>query len=290
MSAKASIRTFLPEQSGSRLFKWVAILTGSKNALKGAGFFIGATLLQFLQFRGALLVLSGFLLAFLLLALLLLPSELGKTRAKTRFKQIFSRNAAINWLSAARFFLFGARDIWFVVALPVYLYEVMDWKFAQVGSFFALWIIGYGIVQASAPALLRRSHAGAGPDSQAALFWSCVLFGLMLLLVGGFYYQPASTTFLIIGLGGFALIFAINSAVHSFLIVNWSEHDRVALNVGFYYMSNAAGRLAGTVLSGLLYQYYSLLGCLIASAVFVAMTALMSMKLKRHRSAAVDTD
>ena len=179
MSAKASIKTLLPEQgSESRLFKWVAVLTGSKNALKGAGFFVGALLLQVLEFRGALAVLSGSLFLVLILTMFLLPSGLGKSKSKPKFSQIFSKSPAINWLSAARFFLFGARDVWFVVALPVYLYDVFHWSFMEVGAYLALWVIGYGLVQASAPRFFRHSHHGTGPDGRTARNWA---FALALL-------------------------------------------------------------------------------------------------------------
>jgi MFS family permease len=169
MSAKASIKTLVPESGAeSQLFRWIALLTGSKNALKGVGFFLGGVLLQTVGFRGALALLAGALLIVLLLTTVLLPKQLGVAKAKAKFTQVFSKSPAINWLSAARFFLFGARDVWFVVGLPVYLVAVLGWSFAQVGGFLALWIIGYGIVQASAPRLIKRSHHGSGPDGATA--------------------------------------------------------------------------------------------------------------------------
>ncbi len=171
MSAKASVKTFFPDnnsqQNASGLFKWIALLTGSKNALKGAGFFLGALLLQVFEFRGALAILSTLLFCVLIISIVLLPARLGQTKNKAKFSQIFSKAPAINWLSAARFFLFGSRDIWFVVALPVYLYAEFNWEFMQVGAFLASWIIAYGVVQASVPKLLRRSHHGKGPDATA---------------------------------------------------------------------------------------------------------------------------
>ena len=280
MSAKASIKTFLPEQSDSKLFKWVAILTGSKNALKGAGFFIGAALLQVVGFQGALLSLAIFLSIFLIASYILLPAELGKSKSKSKFSQIFSKSREINWLSAARFFLFGARDIWFVVGLPVYLYSVFHWSFSQVGSFFAIWIIGYGIVQASAPGLLKRSHAGTGPDAGTAIRWASILLLVCCLLALAMQIEYETPLVLISGLILFAIVFAINSAIHSYLVVAWSDHDKVAMNVGFYYMSNAGGRLTGTVLSGLIYQYFGLTGCLWASCLFIAMTVILSTQFK----------
>jgi len=160
MSAKASVKTIAQDNSGSTLFKWVAVLTGSKNALKGAGFFIGAALLQWVGFRTSLALLAGMLFAVLLVTLWLLPAGVGKMKSKPKFSQVFSKVPAINWLSAARFFLFGSRDIWFVVGLPVFLYETLEWGFTQVGTFLALWVIGYGIVQALSPKLLRRGKNG----------------------------------------------------------------------------------------------------------------------------------
>ena len=160
MSAKASIKTFLPEQADSQLFKWVAVLTGSKNALKGAGFFVGAVLLELFGFQSALLILALLLSLALVAIFMLLPKEVGKLKGKPKFSQVFSTSMSINYLSAARFFLFGARDVWFVVGLPVFLYSVLGWSFTQVGSFLALWVIGYGVVQALAPRLISHSHHG----------------------------------------------------------------------------------------------------------------------------------
>ncbi len=283
MSAKASVKALTKggsEGDGEgRLFKWVAVLTGSKNALKGAGFFIGAALLQWFGFRAAVLILAAMLLAVLVITAILLPSGVGKMKSKPKFSQVFSRVAAINWLSAARFFLFGSRDVWFVVGLPVFLYDVLGWKFMEVGGFLALWVIGYGIVQASAPRLLQRSHHGQGPGGATARFWAFVLMlfpaGMALALQQGW---PADWV-VVTGLLLFGVVFAINSAVHSYLILAYSSHDKVAMNVGFYYMANAGGRLAGTVLSGWAYQVWGLEGCLWWSAAFVLMAALLSLAL-----------
>ena len=288
MSAKASIKTLLPEQGReSILFKWVAILTGSKNALKGVGFFLGALLLQLLEFRGALAVLSVGLLIVLTLTMVLLPSGLGKSKSKPKFTQIFSKSPAINWLSAARFFLFGARDVWFVVALPVYLYAVFHWSFMQVGGFLALWVIGYGLVQASAPNFLGHSQHGSGPDGRTARLWVFALASLPLLIAIALRFEWQPQLVLVTGLILFGAVFAINSAVHSYLIVAWSEHDKVSMNVGFYYMANAGGRLAGTVLSGLIYQTQGLVGCLVWSSLFVITAGLLSMRLPSTSDMAV---
>lgn len=285
MSAKASVKTLLPEQgSESKLFKWVAILTGSKNALKGLGFFIGAFLLQTLEFRGALAVLASSLFLVLVFTMLLLPSGLGKSKSKQKFKQLFSNTATINWLSAARFFLFASRDVWFVVALPVYLYEMFNWSFMQVGSFLALWVIGYGIMQACAPGFLRDSHHGKGPGADTAILWVFILSFVPALIAIALYFDYQPKVMLIAGLALFGAIFAINSAVHSYLIVAWSEKDKVAMNVGFYYMANAGGRLMGTVLSGLVYQTQGLIGCLIWSSLFVLIAGFLSIPLSKSRA------
>lgn len=280
MSAKASVKLMLPRDAHGRLFRWVAVLTGSKNALKGFGFFVGGWLLSLAGFRNALFILAGSLLLVLLVTLVLLPRQLGRSGKKTGFSQLFSRSRNINWLSAARFFLFGSRDVWFVVGLPVYFAAQLGWDNARVGGFLALWVIGYGIIQAAVPALLRKRAGGRGPGADMARFWAFVLVlvpaAIALGLTAGF--DPA--TVLIVGLGLFALVFAINSAVHSFLILAWSQHDQAAINVGFYYMANAGGRLLGTVLSGWVYQTQGLTGCLWWSVGFVLAAAILSLGLR----------
>ena len=279
MSAKASVRIMVTDGGESRLFKWVAILTGSKNALKGGGFFIGAALLQWIGFRGALIVLAGMLLVVLVITAALLPSGVGKMKSKPKFTAVFSKIAAINWLSAARFFLFGSRDIWFVVGLPVFLYEVLGWSFTEVGTFMALWIIGYGIVQASAPRLIRRSHHGQGPGGGTARLWAFVLAFFPAAIALGLHQGWPADIVIVTGLVLFGIVFAINSAVHSYLILAYSDRDKVSMNVGFYYMSNAGGRLTGTILSGWVYQNHGLEGCLWWSTAFVLAAAVLSLTL-----------
>ncbi|MCW8828060.1 MAG: organoarsenical effux MFS transporter ArsJ [Gammaproteobacteria bacterium] len=279
MSAKASVKGLVQDGQESTLFRWVALLTGSKNALKGAGFFIGAALLEWVGFRGALTVLAGMLALVLIITAQLLPAGVGKMKSKPKFAQLFSNIPAINWLSAARFFLFGSRDVWFVVGLPVFLYEVLAWSFTEVGSFMALWVIGYGFVQIAAPKLLRHSRHGRGPGGGSARLWAFVLAlfpaGIALGLQQGW---PADAV-IVTGLLLFGAVFAINSAVHSYLILAYSDHDKVAMNVGFYYMANAGGRLTGTVLSGWAYQHYGLEGCLWFSTIFVLAAAVLSFAL-----------
>lgn len=283
MSAKASVKLMLPSNAQGALFKWVSFLTGSKNAIKGLGFFLGGLLLNVFSFQTALFILAFGLLVLLVATYLLLPKKMGQTKAKVKFKHLFSKSRAINTLSAARLFLFGARDVWFVVALPVYLSAVLNWSHTQVGSFFALWVIGYGIVQANAPRLiksgLRRQAHHKKPDGKTAKVWAFMLF--LVLSVMSFLFAQGSQPELIIivGLIIFAAVFAINSAIHSFLILDYSTQDQVSVDVGFYYMANAAGRLIGTVLSGGVYQIWGLEGCLWWSTGFVLISTLITTRL-----------
>jgi MFS family permease len=279
MSAKATVKTLSAQDEDSKLFKYVAVLTGSKNALKGAGFFVGAALLEWIEFRGALVVLAAMLLLVLIVTVLLLPSGVGKMKSKPKFTQVFSNIAAINWLSAARFFLFGSRDIWFVVGLPVFLYDVLKWDFTWVGGFLAVWVIGYGFVQAMAPKLIRKSHHGHGPGGGTARLWALILALFPAGIAIGLHQGWPADWVLIIGLILLGAVFAINSAVHSYLILAYSDNDKVSMNVGFYYMANAGGRLAGTVMSGWLYQTQGLEGCLWWSSIFVLVTLVLSLGL-----------
>ncbi len=279
MSAKASVKTLATDCSESSLFKWVAILTGSKNALKGAGFFVGAGLLQWVGFRSSLAILAAMLFLVLLITVWMLPSAVGKMKSKPKFIQVFSNIPAINILSAARFFLFGSRDVWFVVGLPVFLYDTLHWQFSEVGAFLALWVIGYGIVQATSPKLLKKRRQGQGPNASSARCWVFALALLPASMAIALQQGWPAGQVLIVGLVLFGIVFAINSAIHSYLILAYSHHDKVAMSVGFYYMSNAGGRLAGTVLSGWAYQTQGLVGCLWWSASFVMMAALVSLAL-----------
>ncbi|VAW95121.1 MFS-type efflux pump ArsJ specific for 1-arseno-3-phosphoglycerate [hydrothermal vent metagenome] len=282
MSAKASVKSLVPDSHINKetvLFRWVAILTGSKNALKGLGFFIGALLLELFEFRAALAILAGSLLMVLFACLLMSPSGIGKSKVKQKFAQVFSKTAAINRLSIARFFLFAARDVWFVVALPVYLYSVLNWSFINVGGFLALWVIGYGVVQASVPKFLRKGSYGKAPNGNTAMRWAFILVIFPVAIAFALYSGFQAELVLVSGLIAFGIVFAINSAVHSYLIVAWSDKDKVAMNVGFYYMANAAGRLTGTVLSGLVYQTQGLVGCLLISSVFIFLAGLFSIRL-----------
>ncbi|MEM6424151.1 MAG: organoarsenical effux MFS transporter ArsJ [Cyanobacteria bacterium P01_D01_bin.128] len=285
MSSKSAIRLVIPQEAQSALFKWVAILTGSKNALKGVGFFLGGLLLSRFGYVNALLIMAGALL-LVLCSSPWLPVGMGKIKAKVKFRQLFSKSPEINSLSAARFFLFGARDVWFVVGLPVFLYGTLNWRFEQVGGFMALWVIGYGIVQSAAPALLKRFGSGKPPQAGTIRFWTSLLTAIPAAIAIALQLgRPAGQT-IIVGLMIFGVIFAFNSAVHSYLVLAYTEDDNVALNVGFYYMANAGGRLAGTVLSGLIFQTFGLVGCLWTSTGFVLLAALVTLTLPNPKSGA----
>ncbi|MBW2473160.1 MAG: organoarsenical effux MFS transporter ArsJ [Deltaproteobacteria bacterium] len=281
MSSKSAIKVLVPEDADSALFKWVALLTGSKNALKGAGFFLGGVLLTWIGFRGSLLVMAGALALVLLATLASLPREIGMAKQKTGFSAILSKSRDINLLSAARLFLFGSRDIWFVVGLPVFLTASLGWSHAEVGSFLALWVIGYGGVQALAPGLLKTVLGGGTPRGGTASAGAFTLAGLTTLIAIGVGLDLSPWLTVVSGLALFGLVFAVNSSVHSYLILAYTESDQAALNVGFYYMANAMGRLVGTLLSGVVFQLAGLAGCLWVSAAFVMAAALLSMKLPR---------
>ena len=283
MSAKSSIKLLVPETQQGTLYRWIAVLTGSKNALKGVGFFLGGALLAGIGFRGSLLVMAAALALIWIASLFLLKKDLGKARAKPKFRELLSKSRTINVLSAARLFLFGARDVWFVVALPVYLSTVFGWDFWQVGGFLALWVIGYGIVQTVAPAITGTMR-GELPDGRAAFIWALLLAGLPAAIALGLGSDASSEAVLLGGLLLFGALFAVNSSLHSYLIVSYAKADGVSLDVGFYYMSNALGRLLGTLLSGWIYQRYGLEACLWISCGFVLLAALISMGLPRRRT------
>jgi predicted MFS family arabinose efflux permease len=279
MSSKSSIKLLVPENAESTLFKWVALLTGSKNALKGAGFFLGGVLLSVLGFAPSLWAMAVALAFVLFVCVLSLPAEMGKAKSKTKFKGIFSKSRDVNVLSAARFFLFGARDIWFVVGVPVFLSVQRGWTFTQVGSFLATWVIGYGIVQSVVPSLLRVWTGGHAPQGRAAQVLAFLLAATTVLIVAMLAAGYPAAVVMLAGLGAFGVVFAVNSSVHSYLILAYSEGDKVAMNVGFYYMANAGGRLAGTLLSGVLYQAAGVMGCLWGSAAFALAAGGLSLLL-----------
>ena len=280
MSAKSSIKLLVPGDRQGTLYRWVAALTGSKNALKGIGFFLGGALLATVGFAAAVAIMAGALLLVWLLSLLLLKRDLGKAKAKPKFREIFSKSRAINLLSAARMFLFGARDVWFVVALPVFLASTLGWDFWQVGGFLAAWVIGYGLVQSFAPHITGRA-TGRLPDGRSASAWAVLLAMVPATMAALLVYGVPAAWVLIVGLTVFGVLFALNSALHSYLIVSYASEDGVSLDVGFYYMANAMGRLRGTVLAGWIFQRWGLAACLASSAALIAVAAAVSVALPR---------
>jgi predicted MFS family arabinose efflux permease len=287
MSSKSSIKLLVPDDAQSLLFKWVALLTGSKNALKGAGFFLGGLLLSLLGFAASLWAMAGGLLLVLMVCVLSLPAEMGKAKGGKSLQGLFAKSRAINVLSAARFFLFGSRDVWFVVGVPVFL-SGLGWGFTEVGSFLAAWVIGYGAIQSIAPALIRAWTGGNAPQARSAQVLAFLLAATMagIVMVLGVAASPALVV--LVGLAIFGVVFAVNSSVHSYLILAFSDGDKVALNVGFYYMANAGGRLVGTLLSGLVYQTAGLAACLWTSAGLALAAGVLSLGLPKKDGGVLD--
>ncbi len=279
MSAKSAVKVLVPAGDDSGLFKWVAVLTGSKNALKGAGFFVGGFLLSALGFRGALGAMAGGVLVVLVLVVGTLPASIGQAKKKPRFAGILSNSSGINRLSLARLALFAARDVWFVVSVPIFLASVLGWSATQVGGFMALWVVAYGGVQSLSPLLLAKATGGRAPGPALASILALGLAGITALIPLGFDFgfQPAAT--MLGGLTLFGVAFALNSSVHSYLVLAYSEADRVSQSVGFYYMANACGRLLGTLLSGVLYQRSGVAASLWGSVALAAAAGIAAMFL-----------
>jgi predicted MFS family arabinose efflux permease len=290
MSSKSAVKLLAPKGQGG-LFRWVALLTGSKNAVKGLGFFLGAALLGLVGFQAAVIGMAALLAAILLLVIWRMPAGLPAGRKDAKFREVFSKNRDINRLSLARLFLFGARDVWFVVGIPIYFYAVLSdgtetgnrAAFFLIGGFMALWIILYGGVQAWAPKLLRAGQNSEDQMLRAARTWVSLLIivpaCLALLVAMTPAPAPWLTATLVLGLLAFGAIFAVNSALHSYLILALTSADRVTMDVGFYYMSNAAGRLLGTLLSGASYQLGGLPLCLAMAALMLLASALATARL-----------
>jgi MFS family permease len=253
-ASKSAIKLTASQASG-QLFKWVAFFTGSKNAMKGIGFFLGGVLLQALGFTHALWAMAALLALVFVGVVGFVPPLMGKSKASKSARELFAKSRAINLLAAARVALFGARDVWFVVGVPVFLYA-SGWNFTMVGAFLALWTIGYGVVQAAAPAIVRRSEDGLTREVPAARAWSALLAAVPLVLAGLVWAQvPQLTSVVVAGLAVFGAAFAVNSSVHSYLILAYAGSEKAAEDVGFYYAANALGRFFGTLMSGLLYQW-----------------------------------
>ncbi|MAP07399.1 MAG: MFS transporter [Rhodopirellula sp.] len=278
MSSKSAVKLLVKgdneAENQTALFKWVAVLTGSKNALKGLGFLLGGVLLSSLGFAASLWAMATVLAIILICAVFMLDADMGRTKAKTKFTQLFAKSCEVNVLSIARFFLFSSRDVWFVVGLPIFLASQLNWGFAGVGAFLAAWVIGYGFVQAFTPKLIRKS-GGVETKARAAQIWGFALAVVSAAMAAAIQVDFHPTATILIGLAMFGVVFAVNSSVHSYLILAYTDSDQVALNVGFYYMANACGRLVGTLLSGVVYLYAGLPGCLWTSTALVV-AALVS--------------
>ena len=277
-ASKSAIKLTAGDASG-RLFKWVAFFTGSKNAMKGIGFFAGGVLLQALGFRESLWAMAALLAGVLAAVLAFVPPLMGKAKASGSARELFARNRGINLLAAARVALFGARDVWFVVGVPVFLYA-SGWTFSMVGAFLAAWTIGYGVVQAAAPAIVARSDDGLSREVPAARLWS----GLIAMVPAVLAVLVAADVdhlewVVVVGLAVFGAAFAVNSSVHSYLVLAYAGSEKAAEDVGFYYAANALGRFAGTLMSGLLYQWGGLSWSLGGSAAMLAACWLVTLAL-----------
>ena len=280
MSSKSAVKLLAPTEGGG-LFRWVAFLTGSKNAVKGCGFLVGAALLALVGFVPSILAMAVVLTAILIDAVLRMPTGLPMGRKDAKFSEVLSKNRNINWLSLARMFLFGARDVWFVVGIPIYFYVVLSdgttsgnrTAFFMIGTFMAVWTILYGAVQGWAPRLLNAASSSPAEIYAKARLWVGLLTFVPAALAALVWLVPTPTPVLtaviVIGLLVFGSIFAVNSALHSYLILSFTDAKRVTMDVGFYYMANAAGRLFGTVLSGVTYQLGGLALCLATAAVLI---------------------
>ncbi len=286
MSSKSAVKFVVGDGA---LFKMVALLTGSKNALKGVGFFVGATLLDAVGYDTALWCLAGVVAVALAAVMAMLNEDIGKSAKKSPLRSILSKSESVNRLSAARVFLFASRDIWFVVALPVFLDEQLGWSYSAIGGFLAAWVIGYGGVQSIAPRLVGTRESGPDADVAGARRWALVLAVVATAIAALVAADVVVTATIIGGLVVFGVAFAVNSSLHSYLILAYSDDDAVATDVGFYYSANAVGRFVGTLLSGLLYLWGGLPVALWGSAVFLAITWLLTLRLPaitsgvRHR-------
>jgi predicted MFS family arabinose efflux permease len=278
-ASKSAIKATSEGGSG-QLFRWVAWFTGSKNAMKGAGFFVGGLLLETVGFRGALWLMASMLAVVLVGVAASLPRTLGKAKAAKSFRELFAKTRAINLMAAARVFLFGSRDVWFVVGLPVFLYS-QGWRYMEVAGFIASWTIGYGLVQAIAPSVIRRGGVGVSREVLEARLWGVVLTAIpvVLAVVLGNTHMERPDLIITIGLCVFGFAFAVISSLHSYLILAYAGSAKAAEDVGFYYAANAGGRLMGILLSGALTQMRGLAACLWGSAAMLAVCLAVTFLL-----------
>ena len=283
MSSKSSVKLLAPDNN-SKLFQWVSFMTGSKNAVKGFGFLLGSLLLTFIGFKSSLFFMAAFLSITLILVLILLKDKLSTTKKDTKFSEVFSKNKNINYLSLGRVFLFGARDTWLVVGLPIFLYSILSdgsiesnhKAFFVIGTFMAGWTVFYGFVQSITPKLVSNNNS----TRKQIEFWASALAVIPLFLILLiFYTQDFLLHITIFVLFVFGFVFAINSSIHSFLILKFTDKNRVTLDVGFYYMSNAFGRLMGTLLSGLSYQYGGFSACVLVATILLFINRISIKKL-----------
>jgi predicted MFS family arabinose efflux permease len=283
-ASKSAIKA-TSQQGAGQLFKWVAWFTGSKNAMKGIGFFLGGALLQFVGFSPALWLMAAMLAVPLVGITLSLPRTLGKAKSSKSFRELFAKTRAINLLAAARVFMFGSRDVWFVVGLPVFLYS-SGWHYIEVAGFLATWTIGYGGVQALAPMVVTRSADGLSREVPAARFWGAALAVIpvaIALMLTTSAWRP--DLIVVVGLAVFGFAFAVISSLHSYLILAYAGSEKAAEDVGFYYAANAGGRLMGILLSGVLTQFGGLPACLWGSAAMLATCMALTLLLPTGRSA-----
>ncbi|NQY59001.1 organoarsenical effux MFS transporter ArsJ [Cognatishimia sp.] len=289
MSAKSAVKVLAPKEGGG-LFRWVAVLTGSKNAVKGFGFLLGAGLLAVAGFQTAVWAMAAVLAAILVGTFVFMPSGLPQGKKSAKFSQVFSSDPNINRLSLARMFLFGARDVWFVVGIPIYFYSVLSdgtvagnrTAFFTIGTFMAVWIILYGLVQGLAPAILKAKDKTTPEVVSAALTWVGALTLIPLAISAAVWVNMSGLVYFVVaGLLLFGFVFAVNSSVHSYLILAFTSEDCVTMDVGFYYMANAAGRLLGTLLSGLSYQAGGLPFCLLTAALMSLASTLATLRLRQ---------
>ena len=284
-ASKSAIKLTAGDASG-RLFRWVAWFTGSKNAMKGFGFFLGGLLLEALGFRGALWTMAALLGCVLAGVLAFVPPLMGRAKASKSLRELFAKSRGVNLLAAARVVLFGARDVWFVVGVPVFLYS-SGWTFTMVGAFLALWTIGYGLVQAIAPSLVRRSEDGLSTEVPAARLWSALLALVTIGLAAAVVLDVPSLDWVVVGgLAVFGFAFAVNSSIHSYLVLAYAGSEKAAEDVGFYYAANALGRFGGTLLSGLLYQWGGLFATLCGAATMLAVCWAVTLLLPTDRAQA----
>ncbi|HYI00970.1 organoarsenical effux MFS transporter ArsJ [Hyalangium sp.] len=279
VSSKSSLKFIIPDKSDSALFKWVSIITGSKNALKGVGFFLGGVLMVVTSMQVAMAIMAVCLAVGIFFTLPALPKNLGRSHKPLDIRSQFKKTKAIHVLSGARFFLFGSRDVWFVIGLPVFLQEVLGWSYTFTAGFMGAWIIGYGMSQTAVSRFFDGGRLAISMGHESVAFWtaSLILFPTLIILALSVGFDPGFV--LMVGLMGYGVFFAVNSIIHSFLVLVYSDHKKASADVGFYYMANAGGRLAGTLLSGWVYQTQGFVGCLIWSCAFLIAASLVSLLL-----------